>query len=125
MPDITHATARTIAARVRGTCRAIALFHYLPLLIAVSRRNARSGLRAVCRRARAMLVWPARRRMLMTRFLIAAMTWGPVPVRTWDRSSPRVTSRTQCSWFSIFQCPRIHSASWAGRACSAGSEVMA
>ena len=25
-----------------------------------------------------MLVWPARRRMLMTRFLMAAMMWGPV-----------------------------------------------
>jgi hypothetical protein len=50
---------------------------------------------------------------------------GPVPVRAWERSSPKVTSRTQCSWFSIFQCPRIHAASWAGWAWRAGSEVMA
>ena len=28
-----------------------------------------------------MLACPARRRMLMTRLRMAAMTWGPVPVR--------------------------------------------
>jgi len=49
------------------------------------------------------------------------MTWGPVPVRAVERSSPKVTSRTQCSWFSICQWPRIHAASWADRAWAAGS----
>jgi hypothetical protein len=45
-----------------------------------------------------MLACPARRRMLMTRFLMAAMMWGPVPVRAAEASSPKVTSRTQCSY---------------------------
>jgi hypothetical protein len=61
-----------------------------------------------------MLAWPARRRMLMTGFLSVAMTCGPVPARAVEASSPKVTSRTQCSWFSIFQWPRIHLASWSG-----------
>ncbi len=54
-----------------------------------------------------------------------AITCGPVPVRAWERSSPKVTSRTQCSWFPVFQWPRIQSASWAGRAWAAGSDVTA
>ena len=41
----------------------------------------------------------------------AAMTWGPVPVRIWDRSSSQVTSRIQWTVFSMDQCPRIQSAS--------------
>lgn len=56
--------------RYFGACRpasvaamamqAIAVSHYLPLPVSVSRRNARSGFRAVCRRAEAMQVWPAK-----------------------------------------------------------------
>lgn len=53
------------------------------------------------------------------------MTCGPVPVRAGERSSPKVTSRTQCNWFSIFQWPRIQVASWPGRAFAAGRLVMA
>jgi hypothetical protein len=55
-----------------------------------------------------MQSWPARRRMLMTRLRMAAMTYGPVPVRAVQASLPKVTSRTQWSWFSIFQWPRTH-----------------
>jgi hypothetical protein len=35
------------------------------------------------------------------------MTCGPVPVGAVEASSPKVTSLIQCSWFSIFQWPRI------------------
>jgi hypothetical protein len=83
------------------------------------------GWRAARRSAAALLTYPARRRMLMTRFLSVAMTWGPVPVRAVEASSPKVTSRTQWSWFSIFQWPRIHVASWSGRAWTAGRLVIA
>jgi hypothetical protein len=63
--------------------------------------------------------------MLMTRLRKVAMTWGPVPARAVEASSPKVTSRTQWSWFSIFQWPRIQLASWRGRAWAAGRLVMA
>ena len=36
----------------------------------------------------------------------AARIWGADPERTWLASSPSVTSRTQCSRFSIPQCAR-------------------
>jgi hypothetical protein len=49
--------------------------------------------------------------MLMTRLRMAAMTCGLMPVRAVEASSPKVTSRTQWSWFSIFQWPRIQAAS--------------
>jgi hypothetical protein len=39
------------------------------------------------------LVQPARRRRLIAMFLMAAMICGEEPVRTWDRSSSKVTSR--------------------------------
>jgi hypothetical protein len=41
----------------------------------------------------------------MTRLRKLAMTCGPVPVRTLQASSAKVTSRTQCRPFSIAQCP--------------------
>lgn len=34
-----------------------------------------------------------------------AMTRGELPVRTWEQSSSKVTSRTQCSRFSTSQWP--------------------
>jgi hypothetical protein len=48
---------------------------------------------------------------------MAAMTYGPVPVLAVEVSSPTVTSRTQCTQFSIFQWPRIQAPSWPGREC--------
>ena len=42
------------------------------------------------------------------------MIWGAEPVRTWDRSSSKVTSLTQCTRFSMPQCPR-HKARSLGR----------
>ena len=95
--------------------------HFWP----VSNWNAHVGSRAVRRRARAMLARPDRRRILMTRLRRAAKTCGPVPVLAVEASSPKVTSRTQCSWFPIFRWPRIQAASWSGRAWAAGSEVIA
>src|ERR1019366_5592365 len=74
--------------RATRIARVFALSHYLPLLASVSRRNARSGFRAVWRRAWAMLARPARRRMLMARLRRVAMTWDPLPVRAVERSSP-------------------------------------
>jgi hypothetical protein len=53
----------------------------------------------------------------------AAMTVGALPVRTWEASSAKVTSRTQCRPFSIVQWPRSGSARRAGRACSNGRLV--
>ena len=43
-----------------------------------------------------MLVAPARRCRLIARLRREAMTCGACPVRTWERSSAKVTSRTQC-----------------------------
>jgi hypothetical protein len=62
--------------------------------------------------------------MAMARFRRVAITWGPLPVRTWEASSPSVTSRM---WWmaSICQWPRIHPASWAGVAWLALRLVMA
>ena len=54
-----------------------------------------------------------------------AMTCGAWPVRTCERSSAKVTSRTQCRAFSICQCPRIHAASSAGLAWCGARSVMA
>lgn len=60
-----------------------------------------------------MLVWPPSRRMLMAVLRRVPMACGPPPVRFWERSSSRVTSRTQCSRFAINQCPRSQAATWA------------
>src|SRR5712691_11666264 len=43
----------------------------------------------------------------IARFRKDAMTWAPVPRRTRDRSSSKVTSRIQWRWFSIDQWPRL------------------
>jgi len=72
-----------------------------------------------------MLVAPARRCRLMTKFRSEAMTCGAAPVRIWDRSSAKVTSRTQCRPFSICQCPRIQVASSSGRAWCGPRSVIA
>jgi hypothetical protein len=57
---------------------------------------------------------PDSRSAVIARFRRAAMTCGPWPVRTCERSSSKDTSRTQCSWFSMAQCPRIQRASRTG-----------
>jgi hypothetical protein len=46
------------------------------------------------------------------------MTCGPVPARTLQASSAKVTSRTSCRPFSIVGCPRRRSASRAGLVCA-------
>src|SRR5664280_361495 len=65
--------------------------------------RGRSDRRAWCRRAAAMLAVWVRRKMVIARLRRLAMTRGPLPVRTWDRSSPNVTSRTQWSRSSMDQ----------------------
>jgi len=62
-----------------------------------------------------MLGWPLGLRIPMARLRRVAMTWGPLPVRTWEASSPKVTSRMWCR-ASMAQWPRIHPATWAGAA---------
>lgn len=42
---------------------------------------------------------------------------GPCPVRTWEWSSPKVTSRTKCSRFSITQWDLTRRAVRSGEAC--------
>lgn len=73
-----------------------------------------------------MLVWPSRRRRLIAVERRVAITRDPFPVRVWDRSSSMATSRTQCTRFSIPQCPWIHAASVRGGAsCVAAVSEMA
>ena len=57
-------------------------------------------------------------------FLMAAMICGEEPVRTWDRSSSKVTSRTWCSRFSMLQCPRLKARTSAGLAWQVVRLVM-
>ena len=80
----------------------------------MSRARARLGCRAVCRQAWAICVVAASRWRLTAKLRRVAMLAGPWPVRIWDRSSPKETSRIQ--WrASICQCPRMTSAiSFAG-----------
>jgi hypothetical protein len=60
----------------------------------------------------------------MARLRRVAMTWGPLPVRIWEESSPKVTSRT---WWraSMPQWPRTQAASCAGVAWWAARLVTA
>ncbi len=67
----------------------------------------------------------AKRKRLIAKFRKVAMTRGADFVRTWDRSSSKVTSRTQCKPFSMAQCPRLSSSNRCGVARSAGALVMA
>ncbi len=59
------------------------------------------GSRAWWRRAVARLTGPARLSAPIARLRRHAKTCGAVPVRTWEASSAKVTSRTQCRPFSI------------------------
>ncbi len=83
-----------------------------------------SGWPAWCRSPAAMLVQPVRRRKLIAVFRMVAMTWGALPVRIWERSSSKVTSRHQWIRFSMPQCPWTHPASVAGGAPWWSAEVM-
>ena len=72
----------------------------------MTNRIASSGLAAWRRRAAAISVSPLDRNSRSTALRIAARISGASPVRTRQASSPRLMSRTQCSRFSISQCPR-------------------
>src|SRR4029453_1941006 len=80
--------------------------------------SANAGWAANRRQAAAILVSPAHRVRPMTVLRKAAITCGILPQRTWDRSSSKVTSRTQCDLFSMCQCPRTNASK---RAASARS----
>src|SRR5712692_1296489 len=68
--------------------------------------SAKTGWAAKQRQAAAIFVYPAQRIRPMTVLRSAAITCGMLPQRTCDRSSSKVTSRTQWDWFSICHCPR-------------------
>src|SRR5664279_1771625 len=78
--------------------------------------RARAGSAAWCRRPAAMLSHPAMRSRLMATLRQVAMTRGACPVRTWDWSSAKLTSRTQWRRFSTPQWPRTQAASVAAGA---------
>src|SRR5882757_1634915 len=82
------------------------------------RARGRVGSRALWRRAAAMLLVPARRSAPMARLRQVAMARAALPVRNWEASAAKVTSRTWCR-ASMPKCPRIRAASWAGAAGSA------
>src|SRR5665213_2522198 len=81
-------------------------------------------LRPIARMPAAMLVWPPMRSAPIARLRSVAMTRGALPTRIWERSSPKVTSRTQWMRFSMPQCPRTSSASSFGPARSGARLVM-
>jgi len=91
---------------------------------AVTRAIARGACQAWVRSAAAMLRTPLRRNTPITRLRKAAITWGAAPVRIWQRSSSKVTSRTQWRRFSMPQCPRTRCSSCAGVACWGERLVM-
>ena len=66
----------------------------------------RAGFRALERVQAATLGAPTRRARLIARSGSAAIIAGPVAVRRHEASSPKVTSRTQCSSYSIAQWRR-------------------
>ena len=59
---------------------------------------------------------------LMARLRGAAMTWGPLAVRSWWRSSPVTTSRTRWRRFSMARWPRAQEATSSGWASVGGRE---
>lgn len=71
----------------------------------------------------AILVVPHRRNIVIARFLKVAMTRGAFPVRIWERSSRKVSSRNQCRPFSIPQCMRLTASRCWGEAFS-GVELV-
>src|SRR5262252_4477047 len=110
-PEFTEVVYR-INALIEGL-RAIQFSNAIPM-----RANACAGWAANRRQAAAMLVCPAHLSSPIAVLRSAAMTWGMLPERTWERSSSNVTSRTQCDWFSICHCPRTSSSKRVGVARS-------
>src|SRR5213593_151261 len=66
-------------------------------LVMPSSGRTRVASRALRRSAAAMLRCPCRRRTPMARLRRLAMVLGAAPVRVWEASSAKVTSRTWCS----------------------------
>jgi cysteine desulfurase / selenocysteine lyase len=78
-------------ARQAGVFRAIQFSSVIPI-----RCKTAVGWAAKRRQAAAMLVYPAQRISPMAVLRSAAMTCGIWPHRPWERSSSKVTARTQC-----------------------------
>ena len=72
-----------------------------------------------------MFLTPPNLNMLITRFPSITSSRGADPVRIWLRSSPNITSRTQCSRFSIPRWPHQISSNRAASARSGGRLVIA
>jgi len=66
----------------------------------------------------AMLRDPHLRSIVIARFLKVAITRGAFPVLICERSSPKVSSLTQCRPFSMPQCMRLSSSRREGEAFS-------
>src|ERR1039457_4487655 len=64
----------------------MSVFGHGPLSPRVARVRVASW--AWWRQAAAMFRWPVILKMLIERLLRVAMTWGPLPVRVWEASSP-------------------------------------
>lgn len=67
--------------------------------------SARARWALYWRVAWAIFGWPCSRNRLIAKLRRLAIVCGPEPVRICERSSSKVTSRTQCTLFSIPQCP--------------------
>jgi len=89
------------------------VFSYRPISL-----RARWVFKENQRRVLAILVAPHLRSMVITRFLRVAMTRGAVPVLICERSSRKVSSRTQWRLFSMPQCMRLSSSTRWGEALS-------
>ncbi len=93
------------------SCGARYVFSYRPISL-----RARWVFKENQRRVLAILVAPHLRSIVITRFLRVAMTRGAVPVLICERSSRKVSSRTQWRLFSMPQCMRLSSSTRWGEA---------
>lgn len=122
-PDLNHPVLDCPAHELR-LAFADAVHHRVVGVMPIAARG-RLASRAWWRLAAAMLVTSARRRTPMAALRRTAMTWGPVPVRTWERSFVVGDVPDPVDLFSMDQCPRIQSARCIGLAWRAWRSVMA
>jgi len=91
----------------------------------MTRFTASSGLAACRRNVDAIAVSPLDLSNQRPAFRSAARICGAAPVRTRQASSPRLTSRTQCKWFSMPQWPRAIASNRLAEASSGPRLVLA
>lgn len=80
-------------------------------------------LRPTARMPAAMLVWPAMRSAPIASLRSVAMTRGALPTRIWERSSSKITSRTQ--WMRFWKLSRSCRDRWPSRPLEEGAVVSA